>query len=209
MKIGDAGEAFFVFETEEPDVPEDLITSPLLQPTAENEQPFSKTQPSKDSVAEPDFLDLNSLDAALPSPPEDNAPQEDNHDHPIKVEEEVRPSPISTWSSLRNRESEGHGVLPSPPLSPLENTEEEQDKRADEALRKLQKSDIAPEVQYGKGPPDCFFPLWCNPHTLCIDVTLDTSGYHASKHDKESSDATIRSSSPLPTSSLGEYPICE
>lgn len=31
MKIGDAGEAFFVFETEE-DVPEDLITSPLLQP---------------------------------------------------------------------------------------------------------------------------------------------------------------------------------
>lgn len=32
MKIGDAGEAFFVFETED-DVPEDLITSPILQPT--------------------------------------------------------------------------------------------------------------------------------------------------------------------------------
>lgn len=32
MKIGDAGEAFFVFETEE-DVPDELITSPLLQPT--------------------------------------------------------------------------------------------------------------------------------------------------------------------------------
>ena len=32
MKIGDAGEAFFVFETED-DVPDDLITSPILQAT--------------------------------------------------------------------------------------------------------------------------------------------------------------------------------
>lgn len=32
MKIGDAGEAFFVFETDD-DVPEDLITSPILLPT--------------------------------------------------------------------------------------------------------------------------------------------------------------------------------
>jgi phosphatidate phosphatase LPIN len=32
MKIGDAGEAFFVFETDE-DVPADLITSPILHPT--------------------------------------------------------------------------------------------------------------------------------------------------------------------------------
>ncbi|KAG8972779.1 hypothetical protein FRB90_010147, partial [Tulasnella sp. 427] len=32
MKIGDAGEAFFVFETEE-DVPEELMTSPILGPT--------------------------------------------------------------------------------------------------------------------------------------------------------------------------------
>ncbi len=32
MKIGEAGEAFFVFETDE-DVPEDLMTSPILQAT--------------------------------------------------------------------------------------------------------------------------------------------------------------------------------
>lgn len=31
MKIGEAGEAFFVFETDE-DVPEELMTSPLLEP---------------------------------------------------------------------------------------------------------------------------------------------------------------------------------
>lgn len=33
MKIGQAGEAFFVFETEE-DVPEALMTSPILQATS-------------------------------------------------------------------------------------------------------------------------------------------------------------------------------
>lgn len=32
MKIGDAGEAFFVFETDD-DVPEDLIASPILEAT--------------------------------------------------------------------------------------------------------------------------------------------------------------------------------
>ena len=36
MKIGDAGEAFFVFETDE-DVPEDLITSPILKATVPGE----------------------------------------------------------------------------------------------------------------------------------------------------------------------------
>ena len=47
MKIGEAGEAFFVFETED-DVPDNLTTSPIIQPTAD-EQPRQ----------EPDFLDLN------------------------------------------------------------------------------------------------------------------------------------------------------
>ncbi|KAF5363254.1 hypothetical protein D9756_000224 [Leucocoprinus leucothites] len=37
MKIGDAGEAFFVFETDE-DVPADLITSPILHPTRPEEE---------------------------------------------------------------------------------------------------------------------------------------------------------------------------
>ncbi|KAJ3569096.1 hypothetical protein NP233_g5276 [Leucocoprinus birnbaumii] len=37
MKIGEAGEAFFVFETDE-DVPADLITSPILHPTRPEEE---------------------------------------------------------------------------------------------------------------------------------------------------------------------------
>lgn len=72
MKIGEAGEAFFVFETDS-DVPEDLITSPLLEPT----QPVSPEPPPPEDFGrfgtrdcrgdlmddglgqEPDFLDLN------------------------------------------------------------------------------------------------------------------------------------------------------
>jgi phosphatidate phosphatase PAH1 len=72
MKIGEAGEAFFVFETDS-DVPDDLITSPLLEPT----EPISADAPPAGEFGrfgarddrqdfvddgarqEPDFLDLD------------------------------------------------------------------------------------------------------------------------------------------------------
>lgn len=78
MKVGEAGEAFFVFETDS-DVPDDLITSPLLEPT----QPVSPDPPpagdfgrfgtrnlSSDFIddglgQEPDFLDLNAPSTSL------------------------------------------------------------------------------------------------------------------------------------------------
>lgn len=46
MKIGEAGEAFFVFETDE-DVPADLITSPILEatnPSAPNDTQLEQQQ---------------------------------------------------------------------------------------------------------------------------------------------------------------------
>lgn len=71
MKIGEAGEAFFIFETEA-DVPEDLITSPLLEatnpdkPTATAEGGrFGSHQADDQSTAdqgasqEPEYFDLN------------------------------------------------------------------------------------------------------------------------------------------------------
>ncbi|KAG2752474.1 LNS2-domain-containing protein [Suillus brevipes Sb2] len=73
MKIGDAGEAFFVFETEE-DIPEDLVTSPLLSPTpelGELQGDFERGRSGAKSdgeekqsdlslqMQEPEFLDLN------------------------------------------------------------------------------------------------------------------------------------------------------
>ncbi|KAG0698677.1 Lipin/Ned1/Smp2-domain-containing protein [Suillus ampliporus] len=73
MKIGDAGEAFFVFETDE-DIPEDLVTSPLLSPTpvpVEPQDDFGRgrsgAEPGEEGkqmdlssqMQEPEFLDLN------------------------------------------------------------------------------------------------------------------------------------------------------
>lgn len=39
MKVGEAGEAFFVFETSH-EVPEEFQTSPILQPLAESKTDF-------------------------------------------------------------------------------------------------------------------------------------------------------------------------
>ena len=67
MKIGDAGEAFFVFETEE-DIPEDLVTSPILTATktqSQDEIPSvtlgksPEVPPAAPRISEPEFLDLN------------------------------------------------------------------------------------------------------------------------------------------------------
>ena len=88
MKIGDAGEAFFVFETEG-EVPDDLITSPLLEPTKPGEASThvdegsrfgakdtyrdadGAPQRAEEAVQEPDFLDLNASntpDSSIPAP---------------------------------------------------------------------------------------------------------------------------------------------
>jgi len=78
MKVGEAGEAFFVFETDS-DVPDDLITSPLLEPTqlvlsdpppAGDFGRFGTRNRSGDFTddelgQEPDFLDLNAPSTSL------------------------------------------------------------------------------------------------------------------------------------------------
>ena len=70
MKIGEAGEAFFIFETAG-DVPDELITSPLLEATRSPDVQVQDNQTGRfgatgreDNLeqlpqSEPDFLDLN------------------------------------------------------------------------------------------------------------------------------------------------------
>lgn len=76
MKIGEAGEAFFVFETDE-DVPVDLITSPILHATVSPSDKTEEVAPTVSQIVgdqekydvttaaqshperEPSFLDLN------------------------------------------------------------------------------------------------------------------------------------------------------
>ena len=83
MKIGEAGEAFFVFETDD-DVPEDLITSPLLQP--EDSAP-SDTKP--DDKPEPDFLDLDGS-SERKRQPSDATPPQTGEENPTEREQNER-----------------------------------------------------------------------------------------------------------------------
>ena len=92
MKIGEAGEAFFVFETEE-EIPESLVTSPILEATKPGETNARTDEAGRfgagpaspvveeftASSQEPEFLDLNAPgeappDAGTPS----QAPNPDN-----------------------------------------------------------------------------------------------------------------------------------
>lgn len=73
MKLGDGGEAFFVFETTE-DVPEGLLTSPV-------QSPVSSPQTYASSDEEPDYLDINqggNLDEAAVAAASEQARQEDD-----------------------------------------------------------------------------------------------------------------------------------
>ena len=56
MKLGEGGEAFFVFETSD-EIPEGLQTSPLVSPTT-SPRAFSAQDPAPSFLQEPDYLDL-------------------------------------------------------------------------------------------------------------------------------------------------------
>ncbi|KAA1473419.1 LNS2-domain-containing protein [Dentipellis sp. KUC8613] len=86
MKIGDAGEAFFIFETEG-DVPDDLITSPLLQPTQPvPAAPEDTGRFGAKEAPEPEFLDLNASAGTEPGP---SAEVEEE----TKAEQQTPPAP--------------------------------------------------------------------------------------------------------------------
>lgn len=56
MKLGEGGEAFFVFETSD-NIPEAMQTSPLVSPASS--PPFAAEGSNVSSISEPDFLDLD------------------------------------------------------------------------------------------------------------------------------------------------------
>ena len=67
MKIGEAGEAFFVFETDD-DVPADLITSPIIQPTSDD-APDSLSDSSIPLLNPPTVPTQSASHSSLPDPP--------------------------------------------------------------------------------------------------------------------------------------------
>lgn len=57
MKLGDAGEAFFVFATSE-EIPESLQTSPIISPATSPQGLQVRDATSSSTLQEPDYLDL-------------------------------------------------------------------------------------------------------------------------------------------------------
>ena len=58
MKLGEGGEAFFVFETSD-EVPESLQTSPVISPATSPQSLVEQDVASVPTLQEPEFLDLN------------------------------------------------------------------------------------------------------------------------------------------------------
>jgi len=60
MKLGEGGEAFFVFETTE-NIPEAMQTSPLVSPASSPPLEAEGQDPEVSHLSEPDFLDLDTI----------------------------------------------------------------------------------------------------------------------------------------------------
>ena len=58
MKLGEGGEAFFVFETSD-EIPESLQTSPVVSPASSPQSLLEQDAASLPTLQEPEFLDLN------------------------------------------------------------------------------------------------------------------------------------------------------
>lgn len=58
MKLGEGGEAFFVFETSD-EIPESLQTSPVISPATSPQSLVEQDIASLPTLQEPEFLDLN------------------------------------------------------------------------------------------------------------------------------------------------------
>lgn len=85
MKLGDGGEAFFVFEaSKDVDVPSDLMTSPVLSAASSpSSSPPSSPKKGDHALQEPEFLDITQSSPELSKPsPEENSSLTPNHSSP-------------------------------------------------------------------------------------------------------------------------------
>ncbi|KAH9850822.1 LNS2-domain-containing protein [Lenzites betulinus] len=219
MKIGEAGEAFFVFETDE-EVPDSLVTSPILeatQPGQTNAQgrdtgrfgagaPSPEPKDAAGSSQEPEFLDLDAstenqtsadqTTTASQKPTEDNASE-----GPSLLTRTAQIGKAMIGAAHEVEKTEKDRLKDKTVLEALKETEEE--KRAyvrDRAAATVNATHNAavnfPSV-YEKGDevlPEEEIEKAHEPEVRYTDsVVFDTEGYHAHAHGREASDATIKS----------------
>ncbi|KAF9057891.1 Lipin/Ned1/Smp2-domain-containing protein [Panaeolus papilionaceus] len=217
MKIGEAGEAFFVFETED-DVPPDLITSPILQPTIPEE---SKDQQPEEQVKADRFgakQDTDHPEATQPEIPV-NAPNHEQHEQPLTTEPEfldldngstqvpdydhhddVRTTPRQSFhvppllqrSGSKATLSQSNYSTPSHgqaglPSPPL--SRQHSRERKDTQDPETRDQDRRVDAALKRIVSEVHVPE-VEYHN---DVTLDFEGYKSNYHERERSDKTVRS----------------
>lgn len=167
MKIGEAGEAFFIFETED-DVPDDLITSPLLEATRttdsadtdvstgrfgskqDKDQDGEVRVKAPEEAQEPDFLDLDAVPKDQASAPSTPPTEDKSSQGPISEPSNSLPSP-SPSPTLS-------GVTPSSLLAHT-GTKIDPQRKVDGYLQPRQTEVHAPEVLYRHGELDLPFSV--------------------------------------------------
>ncbi|KAF9651772.1 LNS2-domain-containing protein [Thelephora ganbajun] len=196
MKIGEAGEAFFIFETAG-DVPEELITSPLLEATRSPDIQREDAQPGRFGAnegrdqdvrnlgqlpqSEPDFLDLNapSTPPASSQPDQISVPEAERGDG----KDTLGPSSLLSHTTALGA-SIGHAILEKERDEYLKAKE-----RTKAAYRTTQ--DIARRRTIG--PDDISSESVPHEPIYNDDAVLDMEGYH-SHHRKDQSDRTVTAS---------------
>ncbi|MCJ1344010.1 hypothetical protein MMC31_002210 [Peltigera leucophlebia] len=103
MKLGEGGEAFFVFETFD-DIPEGLQTSPVVSPATSPRGLDPDVTPST-PLQEPDFLDIST------EGPNDHSTYPNSQDRPFLVKGRRAQSDFGDLTPLSVSPDEGHGQL--------------------------------------------------------------------------------------------------
>ncbi|KAG8832137.1 hypothetical protein FRC17_001970 [Serendipita sp. 399] len=187
MKIGEAGEAFFVFETEE-EVPADLMTSPILQATS----------PAEDTIPEPDFLDLDAISSTSPKdakvPPLTKLPPSNSPGLPaILPPDQVLDHPHTVRINGRD--------VVNLPEAALQAAKEEEKERAGQLKDKLvaaqnlvvnsisasKDNNLPPDADIGDEVLPRYREASPPPVAHLKGVDVDMAGYHS----KEASDRTV------------------
>ncbi|KAI0650498.1 Lipin/Ned1/Smp2-domain-containing protein [Trametes meyenii] len=224
MKIGEAGEAFFVFETEE-DVPDSLVTSPILEATqpgqtnAQNRETgrFGASASSfrggetPESSQEPEFLDLDatpespSRDGASSSAPQPNDPSEDGSSGSQSILSRTAQLGKAMLGAAHEVErSERDKLKDKTVLEALRETREDQRQfitdKAAATLNVTKNAHIGfPSVE-DKGDkvlPENEMDQVHEPDVrYARDMVFDVDGYHSQSHGRDASDATLRSNRP-------------
>ncbi|TFK43792.1 Lipin/Ned1/Smp2-domain-containing protein [Crucibulum laeve] len=206
MKIGEAGEAFFVFEADD-DVPADLITSPILQPTRLDEHAAKKTpdvpsdrfgakqEPEEQEELEPDEegrVHTKNQEEIRPEQPDTHEPdyldldampsaQKDKEESAKQPNNNTTPKQTLTElpEGTSSRSSMPASSLPSPPPS-----------------REHSRSHTPQTDQQDKVVDEALRRVHKEGHSPIVeyhhDLALDVEGYHS--HNRETSDQTITSS---------------